>query len=634
MEGASIQDSTADSDQQGFSEQQSVAQVLHNRKQRGRGRVELSVHQIIDRAENRPAMMRSALLLSMISGLVYWASFPPLDFGFLAWLAPVPWLVLIQLKRPTRGMLLASYLGALCFTIPAFQWMRYGDPLMYFAWIALALYVAAYVPAFIGITRIAVHRWNLSLLLAAPLVWTGLEYLRGFLFTGFGWYYLGHTQYRWTDLLQISDLVGAYGVSFLVMLFASAVALQIPERLMRKFRLVPELQTDSKPAAVTAKSPLRQLIVASLVLAAVLGYGYFRRSQADFQPGPRVALIQGNFRAALHIPPDEYEQAYLVHNELTGIAVKYQPDLILWPEGMFRYTLQQADPSLTAAELKEMAPFLPAESWQRTEVADVLTELSEKAGAAMVIGLGCFEASEHHFSQYNSAQLITPEKGLGPRYDKLHRVPFGEYLPGKELPVLSSLLPDHSGLTAGKGASLFEYKNWRFAPVICFEDTVPQVVSKVVRSVEKNSTPNKPLDFFVTLSNDGWFAGSSEHDQHLITAQFRAIECRMPMARAANMGISSFVNGDGLVMNPDVFLVRDPVSGVPGPSNLIDPATGKYRRKVDAVLVQNLPLDNRSSLYLVWGDIFAKFCLLVCVFLFLSHWFPVKKNKPIESLAQ
>jgi len=606
---------------------QPVEQQQQSKTKKKQGRVELSVHQIIDRAKNRPAGVRGALLLSIIAGFAMWASFPPLDFAPLAWLAPIPWLLLIRLKRPTRWMYTASYLGTLCFTVPALQWMRYGDPLMYIAWILLAVYVAAYVPVFIGISRIAVHRWNMPLLFTAPVVWTGLEYLRGFLFTGFGWYYLGHTQYRWPELIQISDLFGAYSVSYFVMLFAAAIALQIPSRFLKKFRLVPELQKESEPATAPVLRPFRQLVVASLLLATVIGYGYFRRSQADFQPGPRVALVQGNFKAALHIPREQYEDSYLVHNELTSYAVKQQPDIIVWPEGMFRYALQQADPSLTPAELADIAPFFPPESWKETRVADTLAELSEKAGAAMVIGLGCYEATPNRLGQYNSAQLITPEKGLGPRYDKLHRVPFGEYIPGKNLPILSSYIPENFGLTAGKSATLFEYKNWRFTPIICFEDTVPHVVRKIVRSVEKNSSAKKPVDFLVNLSNDGWFAGSSEHDQHLITAQFRAVECRKPLVRAANMGISSFIDGDGVVINPEVFLERDPVSGDPRKSSFIDPKTGTYRRKIDAVLVQTIPLDNRRSLYLLGGDWFAQGCLLVCFGLFFSRWIPVKKKR-------
>ena len=243
--------------------------------------------------------------------------------------------------------------------------MRYGDPLMYIAWIALALYLAAYIPLFVGITRIAVHRWQIPLIAAAPVVWTGLEYLRGFLMTGFGWYYLGHSQYRWVELIQISDVTGAYGVSFVMMLFTSAVAMQLPYRWFRRLQLFPRQQHAPEGTLPSPRNSAVQLAVVLVCLASVVGYGYWRRTQADFHPGPRVALIQGNFRAAMDIPPSEYEDSFHVHNELTGYAVKHQPDLIVWPEGMFRYALQQADPGMSRADLAQAVPFFPPESWER-----------------------------------------------------------------------------------------------------------------------------------------------------------------------------------------------------------------------------------------------------------------------------
>ncbi|HCS51419.1 MAG TPA: hypothetical protein DIW81_07465 [Planctomycetaceae bacterium] len=144
-------------------------------EKRKRGRVELSVQQIIEKAENEPVKFRYAALWSASAGLMLWASYPPLSWSPLAWIAVLPWLLLVRIEQPTRRMFLASYLGGLCFTIPALQWMRYGDPLMYIGWMALAFYIAAYVPAFIGITRIAVHRWKFPLLVAGPVVWTGLN---------------------------------------------------------------------------------------------------------------------------------------------------------------------------------------------------------------------------------------------------------------------------------------------------------------------------------------------------------------------------------------------------------------------------------------------------------------------------
>ena len=115
----------------------------------------------------------------------------------------------------------------------------------------------------------------------------------------------------------------------------------------------------------------------------------------------------------------------------------------------------------------------------------------------------------------------------------MHRVPFGEYIPLRELlPWLGGFTPYRGdwGLTKGQGAAVFEYGKWRMAPVICFEDTVPHLVRGVVAAGSDNET-GRPVDLLVNLTNDGWFLGSSELDQHLITSTFRAVECRTPLFR-------------------------------------------------------------------------------------------------------
>lgn len=227
----------------------------------------------------------------------------------------------------------------------------------------------------------------------------------------------------------------------------------------------------------------------------------------------------------------------------------------------------------------------------------------------MVIGLATFSAKSTGVDQCNSAQFITPNEGLGLRYDKLHRVPFGEYVPGQD-GMLSGMVPENFGLTAGTEAVPFDYQDWRFAPVICFEDTVPHVTRRITRSIENSS--EKPVDFIANLSNDGWFAGSSEHDQHLITASFRAVELRKPVVRAANMGISAVIDGNGRVIEPEVFLTKDPLTWQPLEISYRDPETGRLRRKLEAVVVQTVPLDSRGSVYLASGDWFAAACLFSC----------------------
>ena len=121
------------------------------------------------------------------------------------------------------------------------------------------------------------------------------------------------------------------------------------------------------------------------------------------------------------------------------------------------------------------------------------------------------------------------------------------------------------------------------------------------------------VDCLVNLTNDGWFHGSSELDQHLITAAFRCVETRTPMVRAVNTGISAIIDGDGVVVEPDVFIDADEK----GRESMRDPHTGRWHKQLNAVLIGNVPLDNRHSLYLAYGDWFAGICCFCTIFLLM-----------------
>ncbi len=573
---------------------------------------------------------RMAAVLSILGGLLAWASFAPLEMAPLAWLSPVPWLCLVRLERPTRRMSLAAYLGGVAYFLPAFQWMRLGDPTMYLAWWALAFYLAAYIPLGIGLMRIAVHRLHVPLVVTAPVVWVGLEYLRAHLFTGVAWYLLGHSQYRWLELIQISDLVGGYGVSFVMLASAAAIAGWIPTAwfLRSGLAVMPETPADDPNGAPITERPAHPLdgvtpsaawpiAVASLLVLVTLGYGVVRRSQAAFTPGPRVALIQGNFPASLRIPDRDFVPQYVTHMKLTGLAVREQPDLIVWPESMFRWPLASAPAEWTDEELQQRAPRVPPHFWRDPEVRETLSNEAQKTNAAMLFGLEAVELTETGLKQANAAQFVHPETGLGPRYDKRHLVPFGEYIPfKKQAPWLAAFTPYPAdfGLTPGEHAVVCEYKQWRMTPVICFEDTVPHLVRGLVAAAEADG---KPLDLLVNLSNDGWFHGSSGLDQHLITAAFRAVECRTPLVRAVNTGISAVVDGDGAIREPELFIDGE----TQRPTSYRDPQTGRWKRQLNAAVIQTVPLDHRSSFYVRTGDWFAMTCAASALFAALwSIW--------------
>jgi apolipoprotein N-acyltransferase len=566
---------------------------------------ESTPQEIIDSARKAPAGATGAFLASGMTALLLWGAFTPLDFGPLAWVALVPLLALVRIERPVRRMYGMVFVGGLIFWVMSLQWMRLGHPVMYVAWWALSLYLSLYLPLFVALARVAVWRLRVPLTLAAPVVWVGLELLRGYLMSGFSWYYLAHTQYRWIELIQISDLVGAYGVSFLIALIAGCLAEMLPAAVFAKLGLLPAGAAGLR--VVSNRGILVRVAICLAVFSATLVYGYSRRSGGEFQPGLRVGLVQGNVPSDVKHDPQDWPRIQHRHESLTGLAVKQQPDVIVWPETMFRYPLLETPLDVSDEELQAAHPGLPIETLRKFKVRSHLARIAQMAKAGLVIGLETIDVDTARVRTYNSTVFVHPDGTLAGRYDKLHRVPFGEFIPLVEtFPWLRKLTPfgEGFGIDAGKGCAAFELKGSRFAPIICFEDTVPQVVRSILRATAED-TPAGPrrVDFLVNLTNDGWFHGSSELDQHLITAAFRCVEFRTPMVRAVNTGISAIIDGDGVV--------RRRAEGL---------KTGASKQD-EAVVVDNVPLDSRRSLYLAGGDWFPGICLVFCGFLSLTGIF-------------
>jgi apolipoprotein N-acyltransferase len=606
-------------------------------------RHEPTVREIIEAARSAPAPARGAVACTLATAVLLWSSFTPIDWGWLGWIALSPIILLVRLERPTRFMYSALYASGLVWSLATLQWMRLGDPMMFVPWVALSVYMAMYFPVCIAISRGAVHRLGLPLLITVPVVWTGLEYLRATLMTGFAWYFMGHTQYAWPEMIQVSDLVGAYGVSFIVTLVGTCVAGLVPLEWLERLKMFPPVEVPAdfahlpKDEIVIQNSsraefrrPWLNVGLTLAVVAAAFVYGAVRRSQADFKPGPRVALIQGNFPVRLKHSADEYQTIFHYHDALTGMAVKHQPDLVVWPETMFRWPLQIVEPGVEEAHLLSMAPPVDSteqnrwlKSWEDPAVRTTLQTMSERANAAMMIGIDTWIAGQQNIKRFNSSVMVTPDEGIGERYDKIHRVLYGEYTPLKEeLPFLASLSPlgDSGGLEKGESAKVFKYGGWNFSPIICFEDTVPHLVSGIAKGANES---DQSIDVFVNQTNDGWFvhvmedgssSGSSALNQHLITASFRAVETRTPLVRAANTGISAVIDGDGVLTEPDVFINGNAETEADLISTMRDPATGKLRKSLNAAVITDVPLDSRSSFYVAHGDWFAQSCCVGALF--------------------
>ena len=199
--------------------------------------------------------------------------------------------------------------------------------------------------------------------------------------TGFSWYYLVHSQYRWIELIQISDLVGAYGVSFLIALTAACAAELLPVSVFARLRLLPAAPTSVGVGLPSATGRIVRVVCCLAVFAAVLGYGYVRRSGNEFGAGPRVALVQGNVTSEVKHDPQDFPKIQRRHEVLTGLAVQQQPDLIIWPETMFRWPLLETPLDVSDAVLRAAHPDFPLDQIRDLKVRTKLATLAQRAGA-------------------------------------------------------------------------------------------------------------------------------------------------------------------------------------------------------------------------------------------------------------
>jgi apolipoprotein N-acyltransferase len=542
------------------------------------------------------------LLPALATGGLLWLCYFPAAWGWLAWVALVPFLVLVRLPR-RRFLYLSAYAGGLVFYGPAMQWMRIADPRMYATWIALTLYCSLYFPFSLFLLRRLDRRTPLPLVVTLPVVWTALEMVRCNFCSafdgGFPWYLLGHSQHDYLAVIQISDLTGAYGVSF-VLAAANALLLEVLYSLprLRKWLAGP----DAPPRWGKVALLVQGLGVAALVIAAG-GYGLWRLGQDQFSDGPRVALVQGNLdqRIKNHSSVEaEAAQAAVDHFfHLADLAAWYKPDLIVSPETSWPYSWVEVKPGSPSPACREQAQF-----WAR------------RWHCPLLVGINAHAWSEQgQQRRYNSAVLLDAEGKPSGRYDKIHRVPFGEYVPLRDwLPWMNALAPydfDYS-VWPGQDFTRFALKgrdgrpDSSFGVLICYEDTDARLGRPY------GGGDGRPAaDFVLNISNDGWFDGSSEHDQHLAVCRFRAVECRRAVARSVNMGISAVIDGNGRVLAPQP--VPPPEGAQPAgvrvwtaraaPGEVSLPL-GQWAqlKKVPGVLLAVIPLDGRVSLYARWGD--------------------------------
>lgn len=545
-----------------------------------------------------PAKPRSRVFLPAIcSGLLLYAAFFPVNAGFLGWVALVPLLSLVRANARPRRIYLAAFVGGLFCYVPAIQWMRVAHPAMYVSWLFLGVYCSLCQTAAVYFVR-RLDRVGVPLWLAVPVAWVSVEYFRshfpsGFAWLedlglrnpiGFNWYLLGHTQHDLIPLIQIADVTGVHGLTVLLALMNALLYLL-------STHLAPWSRWVRMPGEPLPVPRAARYATGGLILSAVV-YGQIRLMHPPFADGPRVALIQGNLpQDVKNLHGDEMRTHFV---ELADRAVRPpgdepRPDLVVWPETAYVVPWFAIRPGVERHQMD------PAEQKQFNDARLFIAEDLRYWRTPTLLGLNALERETDDGKpwRYNSALLVDARGREVDRYDKMHLVPFGEYvLFGETLPFMSALSPYEADYSCKPGARWTRFpltvggRTYHFACIICYEDSDPTLAREYVRPGAEG------VDFFVNISNDGWFDGTEEHEQHLAIDRFRAVETRRSIARAVNMGISAIVDPDGRVV------VK------PG-------ETWAASKQVEAVVRGVVPIDARDSWYARFGDWLPVLCWFV-----------------------
>jgi apolipoprotein N-acyltransferase len=462
-------------------------------------------------------MTRRDLLLCATSGLLAAAAFPPFSIWPLAWVAWVPLLLALRGRSP-RAAFLPGFTSGLVAWVATLPWIVivvhvYGHAPLAFAVLvlfALSAYLALYPAVWaVGVACAARAGAGACVWLGAGL-WVALEFLRTYLLSGFPWAILANSQAGVVPIIQIAEWTGAYGVSFLLILASLSIAGVLAAMVEGK----------------RVQEAWFRLGVVALFVAVVFSYGQGRRDAIATRMKARhpltVALIQGN------IPQDvKWDAAFVLGSlqrylALTAEATKKKPDLIVWPEAATTFFFQD-EPRLAARIFKAAdaarAPIFFGGSAYRVEA----------------------EGGRRRARYFNSAYLVAPGGRLLGRYDKIHLVPFGEYVPFRRyLPFLPRVATGIAGedFTPGDGQELLRVGGRKLGALICYEAIFPALSRRLER---------RGAQLLINITNDAWFGRSGAPGQHLEAAVFRAVEGRIGIARAANTGISALIQPTGEV---------------------------------------------------------------------------------------
>ncbi|MGB9700509.1 MAG: apolipoprotein N-acyltransferase, partial [Thermodesulfobacteriota bacterium] len=505
------------------------------------------------------SIMKKDILLSLLSGFCLVFAFPKFDVNILAWIAFLPLFYALQHKTLAQAAGLGFIAG--CAFFSGLLYWIYNVLTIYghlpgivsvFFFILLTAYLALYFSCFAFVWRWLDLKNSAGLILFAPAFWVSLEYIRGILFSGFPWELLGYSQYRVLPLIQVADLTGVYGVSFLIVLVNILF-----------FRALVYLGQGEK------KSAGKEILTVAIIILCCWVYGQIKIASLEQisakQKDYKISLIQGNIRQDLKWERHFQEETLRIYTALTWQTKKEKPDLVIWPE------------TATPFFFQNNFPF-------QSRILDLAAQME----TPLLFGSPAFTRQDHKVNYFNSAFLISPQKEILGRYDKIHLVPFGEYAPlAGLLGFTRDIIGAIGDFTPGLGVTNLALPWGKFGVLICYEIIFPNLTRQFAA---------QGAQFLVNITNDAWFGRTSAPYQHLSMATLRAVENRLPIARAANTGISAIINAEGKIVQSSNLFTREVLSG-------------------------NIKINTGLTFYTRYGDIFAYLCLVISgLYLISIYW--------------
>lgn len=435
------------------------------------------------------------------TGIALALAFPGANLWPLAYVGLVPLLVWLRGKT-YRSAFFGGVLSGLVFHGIVFSWfvsLTYWVGAIVLLGVTLLVLLFSLFWGAVAIGKCLFERYVRSaLVVVVPAMWILMEYVENHVFTGFGWGSLGYTQWKNLYVAQLSSIGSIYSVGFFIVIINVLVYEVICH--LRKISL-----------AATAAGAVIALGVAVPVL------GKMHMDEPDMSSSLRVGVIQPNFSLDVKWSIEFAEHMLREQAWMTERVAAEGAELVVWPESaLFGCLRDQPERIARIVRANDVYLLMGSNHYEMT-------------------GLN----PEEDIIYLNSAFLISPKGEILGRYDKKHLAPFGEYVPlAKYLSFLGKVVPMISDFTPGSRDTIFEIGDTRFAVVICFENSFPHLVREMAAH---------GCDFLIQITNDGWFGRTAQPEQDLAIAVFRAIENGATLVRAANTGISCFIDPWGRI---------------------------------------------------------------------------------------